>query len=234
VSERAGLRFEAGRGVYDAKRAAALAGVPRRTLSEWARNGLYPASVAPNPYTRLWSWSDLLALRAIDWLRRAKPEGPPRVTVQKIRKALLDLDLAQTPREQLHNVVVTEGGELFWRLPFEGEYLRVFQATPVESAVRAGPGHQMVLPYALNLVAPYVGQKGRGPDLLTPRTLLRIIPGKLHGAPHVAGTRIPTAVLFTLAQQGYGVDDILEMYPDASREAVDQAIELEGSLQQAA
>jgi uncharacterized protein (DUF433 family) len=86
----------------------------------------------------------------------------------------------------------------------------------------------MVLPYALNLVAPYVGQKGRGPDLLTPRTLLRIIPGKLHGAPHVAGTRIPTAVLFTLAQQGYGVDDILEMYPDASREAVDQAIELEG------
>src|SRR5688572_30799038 len=39
------------------------------------------------------------------------------------------------------------------------------------------------------LVSPYLGQ---GPDLLDPRPLLRIIPGKLHGEPHVVDTRIPT------------------------------------------
>src|SRR6059036_2856600 len=108
VTEDTAIRVEPGRGVYDAKRAAALTGVPRRTLSDWARNGLYPASVAPNPYTRLWSWSDLLALRAIDWLRRNKgPDDPPKVTIQKIRQALLDLEGSGLSREQLHEVALT-------------------------------------------------------------------------------------------------------------------------------
>jgi hypothetical protein len=42
-----------GRGVYDADRAAALAGVPKSTLHYWARKGYYLPSIAPEPRTRL-------------------------------------------------------------------------------------------------------------------------------------------------------------------------------------
>lgn len=69
------LDLEPGRGVYDAARAAALAGVPKTTLHYWARTGLYPPSISPGPRVRLWSWADLLALRAIDWLRRKERTG---------------------------------------------------------------------------------------------------------------------------------------------------------------
>ncbi len=40
-----------GRGVYDADRAAALAGVPKPTLYYWARKKLYVPSIAPEPRT---------------------------------------------------------------------------------------------------------------------------------------------------------------------------------------
>src|SRR5207245_1315169 len=105
---------------------------------------------------------------------------------------------------------------------------------PDDAVVQARPGHQIAIADVLRLVAPYVGARTGGPDLLTPRPLLRIIPGKLHGEPHVAGTRIPSAMLFGLARQGYGIEAIRRMYPDASDEAIEQAINLEESLQSSA
>ena len=58
--------MEPGRGVYDTRRAAALSGVPISTLHYWARTRLYTPSISPGPRTHLWSWADLLVLRAID------------------------------------------------------------------------------------------------------------------------------------------------------------------------
>lgn len=86
------LTIEPSRGVYDAHRATALSGVPLRTLNYWAEKGTYRPSIVSEPHTRFWSWSDLLALRAIDWLRREKrPDGPRRVNTSKVRKAILEL-----------------------------------------------------------------------------------------------------------------------------------------------
>jgi hypothetical protein len=49
---------------YDARRAAALSGVPLSTLYQWARRGIIePSASAERP--RLWSYADLMALRIV-------------------------------------------------------------------------------------------------------------------------------------------------------------------------
>ena len=78
----------------------------------------------------------------------------------------------------------------------------------------------------LRLVSPYQ----KGPDLLQPRPMLRIFPGKLLGEPHLEDTRIPTAAIFALQRRGYGITQIRKFYPDASRKALEEAIDLERSL----
>ena len=79
----------------------------------------------------------------------------------------------------------------------------------------------------LPLVLPY---RGRGPDLLVPRPHLRIVPGKLHGEPHVVDTRIPSATLHALHRAGYPPDQISEMFPEAAGEPLAEALDLEASL----
>ena len=70
-----------------------------------------------------------------------------------------------------------------------------------------------------------------GPDLLQPRPLLRIIPGKLHGEPHLVNTRISSATIYALHADGFSLAQIREMYPEADPEALSQAVDLEESLQ---
>ncbi len=65
------------RGAYTAERAAALSGVPKSTVHYWARQGILVPSVSP-VRVRLWSYSDLLALRTIYWLRQTKQDPSGR------------------------------------------------------------------------------------------------------------------------------------------------------------
>lgn len=207
------------RGVYDARRAAALAGIPRRTLYYWAETGLLQPSISPTPRDYLWSWSDLLALRAIDWLRQRKDDvSAPRVPAARIRQALIELERDGLPPHRLRDLFVSDDGSLFF-------------AHDGETIMRADASRQMIIPGVLNLVSPYLD---RGPDLLEPRPLLRIVPGKLSGQPHVVHTRISTSVLFASYAEGYTAEQIREMYPDVSSQALEEAIDFEESLMRAA
>jgi uncharacterized protein (DUF433 family) len=207
------------RGIYHARRAAALAGIPLRTLHHWAHTGTFRPSVSPDPRDYLWSWGDLLALRAIDWLRQRKEDPAlPHASLDDIRAALAELEKDGLPRHKVRELAIAPDGTLFFH-DADGQ------------AVRADAGRQEAMPGALNLVSAY---NDRGPDLLQPRPLLRILPGKLHGEPHVVHTRIPTAALFELHREGYTSEQIQRMYPDVSIEALNQAIELEQALGSAA
>jgi DNA-binding transcriptional MerR regulator/uncharacterized protein (DUF433 family) len=199
------------RGVYDARRAAALSGVPKRTLTWWAEKGYYRPSISPAPRPRLWSWYDLIALRTIDWLRQPG-EGIKGVPLHRILEALEEMDRRGLSRADLHNLVVkTEGG-----IPFLKQQL-----------VRADSGGQIGMRDVLAVVEPYKV----GPDLLQPRPLLRIIPGKLHGEPHLLNTRISSATIYALHADGFDLRQIRAMYPEAEEEALAQAVDLEESLQ---
>jgi len=205
--------LEPGRGVYDTQRAAALSGVPVTTLHYWVRTDLYLPSISPAPRTRLWSWADLLALRAIDWFRKGDTSRA-KTRIVEIRQALSEIEHSGYSREDLSHILAisADDGKLYLQLPGK--------------TVRANAGRQIALEQVLDLVAPYK----KGPDLLRPRPLLRIIPGKLHGEPHIVGTRIPSLTIGALGKVGYTIEQISRMYPDAPVAALQEAIDFEQSL----
>ena len=211
MEKRAEPSVEFRRGVYDAHRAAALSGVPETTLHYWARKGIYEPSISPDPRTRHWSWMDLLALRMVDWLRHND------IPMSRIRQAIKQIESRDIPRQRLHQIVAGKRG-------------REVYVDVGDAVVHAAPGQQEIWQIVLDPVLPY----GNGPHLTEPRPLLRIIPGKLHGEPHVVDTRISSATIYALSLEGYSLEDISAMYPDASPEAIRQAIDLEQSLTPAA
>jgi uncharacterized protein (DUF433 family)/DNA-binding transcriptional MerR regulator len=207
---------------YTADRAAALAGVPLSTLHYWSRSGIWVPSVSSTRVKR-WSYSDLLALRLIDWLRRDKPDLKlPKTSMAKIRSALAAVEkLGDRLRQHHVRVWVEPVGGLV--VDVEGE---VF--VPLSRGLAQGLAHLE----GLNLVEAWQGDRGVvGPHLFEPRATLRIIPGKLSGEPHVVDTRIPTKMLSTLRTRGLEVPAIIELYPRLTQENVEEAIALEGQLE---
>ncbi len=211
------------RGAYSADRAAALSGVPKSTVHYWARKEILAPSVSAERI-RLWSYSDLLALRVIAWLRATKtaPDGqaiaPTTMTaVRTGLRELANIDLAMWTGEGSPNIAVDRGGRI------------VLNATPSPEH----PDGQAVLDAdALDLLRPLaIGRLVRGPDLVTPRPRLRIVPGKLAGAPHVHRTRIETEALAALRRRGLTVGKITALYPAIDIADVEDALDLERELQ---
>jgi uncharacterized protein (DUF433 family) len=214
------------RAAYTADRAAALAGVPRSTVHYWARTELLVPSVSAER-VKLWSYSDVVALRIIGWLRQEKqrPDGHdvPATRVPVIRRALAALrkfDLDVWSEEHGASLLVDFAGKLY--LKREGV---------VSTAPGVDAGEQVVEAELLDLMAPFERVKGQhGPDLRQPRASLRIIPGKLAGSPHILNTRIETVALGALAARGMSADVIADLYPTIDRSAIKDALDLEGQL----
>jgi uncharacterized protein (DUF433 family) len=79
-------------------------------------------------------------------------------------------------------------------------------------------------------LGPFRVGEGRGPDLIRPRPHLRIVPGKVSGEPHIAGSRITTQNIVALYRRFGAVDDVVGLYPDLQREAIAEAVDLETDL----
>lgn len=207
-------------GAYSAERAAALAGVPKSTIYYWARKGPLIPSVSKRPL--LWSYTDLLALRTIYWLRQPKmafDREVPATSMSKVRRALeqlrsLDLGLFEEGRPRL---AVTSEGDI---------------AVNVDAApVRLEDG-QYLNPDLVDIIGPFEGlEGGRGPDLLWPRPTVQILPRKISGAPHIAGTRLPTQSIYALRDRGFSLEQLVRIYPFASVDALRDSINLEEQLE---
>lgn len=209
-------------GCYEASRASALSGVPRTTVYWWARNGVVVPTVSP-VREKLWSFSDLMALRMVTWLRHTKPsnEGVGAASpMRRVRQALalldaLDLDPWSADMEGRSPILVDAAGRIYVRTPGE-----VFDLD----------GQRTLLPEnALGLTAPFASDGLSGPNLLRPRPLLRIVPSKVSGEPHVVHSRLTTLTIAALAARGFSARKISEMY-DEPVEAMEEAIDLEQQL----
>ena len=196
-------------GAYTVNRAAALSGVPKSMVYRWAREGILVPTVARDPM--LWSYTDLLGLRAIYWLRQTKKafdREVPVVSMPKIQRALGELKRV--------NMDLLSKGRLVIAVTLLGEV-----------AVGTGPLYSD----QLDLVGPFEGLEGtRGPDLAWPRPTVQMLPRKLSGAPHVAGTRVPTESLCALFARGFTVDQVAEIYPFVERESLRDSLILEEQL----
>lgn len=93
-------------------------------------------------------------------------------------------------------------------------------------------GGQLVAGPLLDLVAPFSLDVGiQGPDLREPRSFVRIYPRKLSGSPHVIDTRVETIALRSLERRGFSPEKIARLYPDLERSHIDDALELERTLE---
>ncbi len=207
------------RGVYDADRAAALSGVPVSTVYYWARNGIWePALSEEKP--KLWTYSDLIALRLIYWLRQDKPDlEVPKSSMHEVRRAIRAI-AAQGERLSSPSVrvLVQRNGKVIF-VTSTGEWEALVKGMAQRTA-------------ALEVLAEFKTREGTiGPDLVNPRPSLRIIPGKLAGEPHVRGTRISSRMVAALVRDGLSEDRVVLLYPDLTRESVLDCINLEKQLQ---
>jgi uncharacterized protein (DUF433 family) len=199
-------------GAYEAKRAAALAGVPVSTLYDWARAGIVTPSVSAQR-EKLWSYADLFTIRLVRWLRDPKPDIA-RTTMREVRE-VLDRFAADLWREDngapRPTIAVTRDGMV---------------VHPGQGVTAYG---QQVMD-VLDLFAPFE----TGVDLREPAEHLRIHPGRLAGEPHLVGTRLTTRTIAALAARGYDVPTICRLYPDEDPVAIREALDLEEKLAAAA
>jgi uncharacterized protein (DUF433 family) len=218
----------AANGCYDANRAAALSGVPKTTVYWWARHGIVVPSVSP-VQEKLWSYSDLMALRIVSWLRRVKPKNDrvmplPASPMPRVRRALalldqLGLDLWSPTGAGGPTLMVASNGEIFVRTTSEILNLNAQPALLPE--------------HALGLTAPFQSEGIEGPNLVRPRPHLRIVPWKVTGEPHLEHSRVTTQTVAALADRGYDSQAIALMY-DVNAQAVQEGIDLELQLAGAA
>lgn len=208
------------RGAYSAERAAALSGVPKSTVHHWARKEWLTPSVSPTKI-KLWSYTDLMGLRAMHWLRHPKPTADgdeiPPTPMSVVREALAGLDRIDLDLwEEAHGFMV--------RVDRSG----AVHIGPVDDSKPIGP--QLPLEN-LDLIEPFEAESGiRGPDLVAPRPQLRIVPGKLAGAPHLLRTRLETEALAAISQRGVEKENVYRLYPSFDPAAIDQALDLEAQL----
>lgn len=204
-------------GAYTAERAAALSGVPKRTVHYWASEGVVVPTVSPERI-KVWSYSDLVALRVVHWLRHEKYVDGRRVKaapMPAVRQALASLR-GLDPHAWDGLVAVDHAGRLILD-PDE-------EPTTVE-------GQGVIAPGMIELLRAFEAPEGtRGPDLRWPRPRLRIIPGKLAGEPHVARSRVETRALAALARRGMGKTNIARLYPYLDEDAIEEALDLERQL----
>lgn len=202
------------RGRYLAVRASQLSGVPKSTVYYWAREGLMVPDHA-DLHPMYWSYRDLVLLRLYAWLRtKNMAPGNASTMIGSVRHRL---DLGR-----LNEAHVRSDGRVF----LHGD-----------SAVDALSGQQLfseLVPWVdhFDLFVPVDNARWQGPNLLRPSRFTAISPWVLGGDPCVAGTRVPTSSLHSLAEdRGLDSREILHLYPFLKPAAVTDALDLERRLQ---
>lgn len=202
-------------GHYEAARAAALAGVPERTLYQWAHAGLIVPSASAGRQ-KMWSYGDLLTLRLVRWLRADRTTD--------------GMKLARSSMTEIRRAIETLGDDL-WVDDHAGRGRPTILVTPpgdvlLDRDQTEALYGQLLLDTPVDLFAPF----DQGPDLRQPRPRLRIVPGKVAGEPHLVRSRLTTRTVGALADRGFPIKQIASLYPSEDPIALGEAVELEQQL----
>jgi uncharacterized protein (DUF433 family) len=211
--------------VYTAQRAAALSGVPKSTVYYWSTHDVLEPSLSRSR-PKLWTYTDVVGLRIIYWLRRNKPEAD-RSTMKSVRRALAGIErVGEELGSPSTRVAVNRLGNVFISHAASDE-----RAAEWVEAITGMAQSQANLWGAFDPLVEYDSDAGPvGPDLREPRPLLRIIPGKLGGEPHIDGTRIGSLTIAGLVDEGWSLSNVVALYPGLTTDAVEQCIDLERQL----
>lgn len=206
---------------FSAEQAESLTGLSTSQLREWDAAGFfrpsYAASNRRSPYSRIYSFEDIVGLRVLSILRKTH-----RVPLQHLKAVARKLaDCAVQPWSELTLYVLN--GEVHFRNPSDGR---------VQGAVSG----QLAAPIPISSVVEDVRARA---DKLRERDRKDV--GRVdrhryvaHNETVLAGTRIPVSAIRSFADAGYSVSAILREYPSLTREDIEAALSATDGLTHAA
>jgi len=156
----------------------------------------------------LYSWSDVVALRSIVYLRQEK-------SLPRVRSAV-----------QLLRALEADEWEHLARYTLIGTKSSILVQTPSGQLLdlERQPGTVLNEVLMRDVLGPFTTREGRTvPGLERPRRLLSVNPRVLAGYPVIRGTRVPFDVVAGLADDGVPTAEIIELYPSVDPEAIDDA-----------
>lgn len=194
-----------------------LTGLPVGQLRAWDRRGLFSPHFAyedrRTPYSRVYSFRDVVGLRTIAVLRQRH-----RVTLAGLERTARALQ-AKGYRHWADVTLSVVNGQVHFRIPgsdvVEGVVDGQLAMLPIIEVIHDVEGR------VRDLFERPPGQYG---EVEQRRHVMR-------HAPVVAGTRIPTAAVRRLHEDGYPVAGILEEYPSLTEQDVRAALEFEAGRQ---
>lgn len=196
-----------------------LTGLSVGRLIDWDASNFYRPSLAyekrRSPYSRIYSFEDLVSLRTLSLLRQ-------RVSMQHLRKAAEKLKHhSGKPWSELTLYVLNK--EVHFQQPRGGA---------IEGAVSGQYGATIPLQsVAAEMQDRAEALKSRDPNTVGKLEKNRFVMG---GEPVVAGTRILAASVRALADAGYSPQEILAEYPDLQLADVHSVLNFNGELTRAA
>lgn len=202
---------------FTADVAARLTGLSQRQLRQWDNDEFVrPEFATPDrrrPYSRIYSFQDLVKLRTISRLRQ---HGIPTQRLKKIGRFLDSLEHASWSETSFYVV----GDDVYFSYG--------------DALVAAQPlGQQAIRDIVAIDLRPIVDDVRSGVDGLRKRSsedIGRVVRNRyiLGGRPVLAGTRIPTAIVHEFVRRGYQTEEILREFPRLLPEDVAAAVEEEG------
>lgn len=197
-----------------------LTGLSKRQLAYWDQTGFFsPEYGLANrhlPYGRIYSFRDVVALRAIAILRKDF-----RVPLPRLRNAAADL-MARGYESWASLELYVVNGEVHFREP----------GTDRVEAVSSGQAAMLPVIDVINDVAEKVDAlKRRADDQVGKVEQHRFV---ARNATVIAGTRIPTATIRRFASAGYSIEQILREYPTLTKADVEAALSFESRLARSA
>jgi uncharacterized protein (DUF433 family) len=194
-----------------------LTGLTTTQLRYWDNTGFFAPAYADDnrrtPYSRIYSFKDVVGLRTLGLLRRQH-----NVSLQHLRQVA----------EKLSHL----SDDLWTRTTLYVLNRRVIVHEPGSGRLRDAVSGQYVLGIPLKRI---VADTKRDADKLLRRSDSET--GKvqrsrrvLQNAPVIAGTRIPTAAIRRYRDAGYTVDQIIAEYPDLTADDVQAALRYEENI----
>ena len=194
---------------FNADQVCNLTGLSKRQLAYWDKTGFFIPEVESRrrgPYSRLYSFRDVVGLRTIAQLRG-------RVSLQSLRIIGQWLhDHYARPWDRLR--FYTAGRDVFVEGPDD------------EGIVLARDGAQTTFDIQLRQVAGDMQRAVRRLRRRRGRDVGRVAQHRYvaHNRPVLAGTRVPAAAVWDFHQAGYGVERIIEEFPSLTPADVEAAI----------
>ncbi len=194
-------------GVDDASR---LTGVSEGQLKAWDRDGFlspsYRSGEPRQPFSRIYSFRDLVALRVLSSLRNEH-----RVPMQHLRQVAQKL--AGLGNDRWTSTTLSVLGK------------KVVFDDPSVSERREIVSGQRVLAIPLKVAASNMRQAIQDMNQRSDEALGHVVTGRFvqNNQPVFEGTRIPVSAVVSYLEAGYDVDAILTEYPDLRPEDVEAA-----------